>query len=50
LIDFCRGNGLLVVPSGTYSSVLPLPMPLAITDEQIEKGISIIGEGLAEIA
>jgi 4-aminobutyrate aminotransferase-like enzyme len=49
-IDSLREKGLFLVPSGTYSSVLPLLMPLAITDEQIEKGISIIGEGLAEIA
>jgi hypothetical protein len=35
---------------GTYSSVLPPLMPRAITEEQIEKGTSIIGEGLAQIA
>ena len=49
LINLCRKKGLLMISAGTYSSVIRPLMPLVITDEELEKGLSIIQESLTEI-
>jgi len=49
LINLCRKKGLLMISAGTYSSVIRPLMPLVITDEELEKGLSIIQEILTEI-
>ena len=48
LIELCREKGLLMVSAGTYSNIIRPLMPLVITDEQLEKGLSIIEESLSE--
>ena len=48
LIDTCREKGLLMISAGTHSNIIRPLMPLVITDEQLEKGLSIIEEGLRE--
>ena len=48
LIDTCRDKGLLMISAGTHSNIIRPLMPLVITDEQLEKGLSIIEEGLRE--
>jgi 4-aminobutyrate aminotransferase/(S)-3-amino-2-methylpropionate transaminase len=45
----CREKGLLLITAGTYSNIVRPLMPLVITDEQIEKGLSIIEEVLNEL-
>ena len=42
-------KGLLMISAGTSSTITRPPMPLVITDEQREKGISTIEEGLSEL-
>ena len=49
LITLCRGKGLLMISAGTYSNIIRPLMPLVITDEQLERGLSIIGECLGEL-
>jgi 4-aminobutyrate aminotransferase/(S)-3-amino-2-methylpropionate transaminase len=49
LVARCREKGLLMIPAGTYSNIIRVLMPLVITDEQIEKGLSIIEESLHEL-
>ena len=49
LIDFCREKGLLMISAGTYSNIIRPLMPLVITDEQLEQGLSIIEDGLQEL-
>jgi len=49
LINLCREKGLLMISAGTHSNVIRPLMPLAITDEQLEKGLSIIEEALSEL-
>jgi 4-aminobutyrate aminotransferase/(S)-3-amino-2-methylpropionate transaminase len=49
LIDFCRDKGLLMISAGTHSNIIRPLMPLVITDEQLEQGLSIIEEGLQEL-
>ena len=49
LVTRCRENGLLMISAGTHSNIIRPLMPLVITDEQLEKGLSIIEESLSEI-
>jgi 4-aminobutyrate aminotransferase/(S)-3-amino-2-methylpropionate transaminase len=49
LTGLCREKGLLMISAGTYSNIIRPLMPLVITDEQLEKGLSIIEEGLREL-
>jgi 4-aminobutyrate aminotransferase/(S)-3-amino-2-methylpropionate transaminase len=49
LIDLCREKGLLMISAGTYSNIIRPLMPLVITDEQLEKGLSVIEESLREL-
>lgn len=50
LITICRQKGLLMISAGTYSNIIRPLMPLVITDEQLEKGLSIIDESLSELS
>lgn len=49
LIELCREKGLLMVSAGIHSNIIRQWMPLVITDEQLEKGLSIIEESLGEL-
>jgi len=49
LAKFCIDKGLIVLVCGIFGSVLRLIPPLVITDEQLDKGLSILEEGLASI-
>ena len=49
LARFCLDKGLIVLVCGIFGSVLRFIPPLVITDEQLDKGLSILEEGLASI-
>jgi 4-aminobutyrate aminotransferase/(S)-3-amino-2-methylpropionate transaminase len=49
LISLCREKGLLMISAGTHSNIIRPLMPLVITDEQLERGLSIIEDGLSEL-
>jgi 4-aminobutyrate aminotransferase/(S)-3-amino-2-methylpropionate transaminase len=49
LIDRCREKGLLMISAGTHSNIIRPLMPLIINDEQLEKGLDIIGEAFSEL-
>lgn len=42
IIDGCADQGLIVISAGTYKNVIRILSPLVITDEQLEKGLSIL--------
>jgi len=46
----CLEKGLLVLASGTYGNVVRILSPLVITDDQLERGLQILEEGLAEVS
>lgn len=46
----CLEKGLLVLASGTYGNVIRTLSPLVITDEQLDRGLQILEEGLAEVS
>jgi 4-aminobutyrate aminotransferase / (S)-3-amino-2-methylpropionate transaminase / 5-aminovalerate transaminase len=49
LVIKCREKGLLMISAGTHSNIIRPLMPLVITDEQLERGLKIIGEALDEL-
>jgi 4-aminobutyrate aminotransferase/(S)-3-amino-2-methylpropionate transaminase len=49
LVNLCREKGLLMISAGTHSNIIRPLMPLMITDEQLEKGLSILEESLGEL-
>jgi 4-aminobutyrate aminotransferase/(S)-3-amino-2-methylpropionate transaminase len=42
IVKGCADNGLIVLSAGTYKNVLRILSPLVITDEQLDKGLSIL--------
>ena len=50
LAAFCLERGLIILVCGTYSNVVRVLVPFVITDAQLEKGLSILEQGLAEIS
>jgi len=49
LVGFCREKGLIILACGGYGNVIRVLMPLVITDEQLEKGLTILADGLAAL-
>jgi 4-aminobutyrate aminotransferase/(S)-3-amino-2-methylpropionate transaminase len=49
LMKFCHQNGVVVFNAGTYSNVLRLLPPLAITDELLHDALDVISDGLATL-
>ena len=50
LVKYCNDNGLLALGCGTYGNIIRVLAPFVITDAQLEKGLSIMEEGLAAIS
>ncbi len=50
LVTKCFEKGLILLSCGNYSNVIRTLMPFVITDEQLEKGLSILEESLREVA
>jgi 4-aminobutyrate aminotransferase/(S)-3-amino-2-methylpropionate transaminase len=50
MVDFCHENGLVILSCGSYGNVIRTLVPLVITDDQLEKGLAIMEEGLAAIS
>lgn len=46
LVKYCFDKGLVLLSCGTYGNVIRNLAPLVITDEQLEKGISILHDCL----
>ena len=46
---YCLERGLMVLTCGSYGNVIRLLMPLVITDRQLEKGLTVLEEGLASV-
>ena len=49
LVNCCLEKGLIILACGNYGNVIRTLMPLVITDEQLERGCSILRNGLKEI-
>jgi len=49
LVQNCFEKGLVLITCGNFGNVIRTLMPLVITDEQLERGFSILEETLQEI-
>lgn len=49
LVNYCHENGLIILSCGTYGNVIRTLIPFVITDDQLEKGLAIMENGLASI-
>jgi 4-aminobutyrate aminotransferase/(S)-3-amino-2-methylpropionate transaminase len=49
LTGFCLEKGLMVLACGTYGNIIRVLAPFVITDEQLEKGLGIMEEGLVAL-
>ncbi len=49
LAAYCHQNGLVLLVTGIYGNIVRCLAPFVITDDQLEKGLSIIQAGLEEI-
>ena len=50
LVQTCFHKGLVLISCGNYGNVIRTLMPLVITDEQLDRGMSILEDGLKEIS
>lgn len=50
LVKFCYDRKLNILACGSYGNVIRILVPFVVTDEQLEKGLGIIEEGLKEIS
>ncbi|HIJ88444.1 MAG TPA: 4-aminobutyrate--2-oxoglutarate transaminase [Desulfuromonadales bacterium] len=49
LVSLCYKKGLIILACGNYGNVIRTLMPLVITDEELERGMTIIDESLHEL-
>ena len=46
---YCHEHGLIVLDCGTLGNNVRTLMPLVITDAQLDRGLEILGQGLANV-
>jgi 4-aminobutyrate aminotransferase/(S)-3-amino-2-methylpropionate transaminase len=49
LVQTCHDKGLILLACGSFGNVIRTLMPLVITDDQLERGLSILHDGLAAV-
>jgi len=45
----CHRRGLVIISAGTFSNVIRILVPLVVTDAQIEEGLHVLEQSLAEV-
>ncbi len=50
LVKYCYEHGLILLSCGNFGNVIRMLMPLVITDEQLERALGILGEGIAQLS
>jgi 4-aminobutyrate aminotransferase / (S)-3-amino-2-methylpropionate transaminase / 5-aminovalerate transaminase len=50
LVKYCYERGLVILSCGNYGNVIRTLMPLVITDEQLDRGLAIMEEGLTALS
>lgn len=50
IVDWCWRHGLVILKTGTYGNCIRFLMPLVITDEELNEGLSILEAALEEHA
>jgi 4-aminobutyrate aminotransferase / (S)-3-amino-2-methylpropionate transaminase / 5-aminovalerate transaminase len=47
---YCYEHGLILITAGTFNNVIRILVPLVVTDEQFDEGLSVIEAALASVA
>ena len=50
IVKRCYDKGLIMLTAGGYGNVIRHLVPLVVTDEQLDKGLGILNEAVAEMA
>jgi 4-aminobutyrate aminotransferase/(S)-3-amino-2-methylpropionate transaminase len=50
MVQFCLDKGLVVLSCGTLGNVIRLLMPLNIGNDELQRGLAILEEGVAHIS
>ena len=50
VLGYAHGHGLLLIKSGMYDNVVRTLMPLNIPDEQLGRGLRILGDALGYVS
>jgi len=50
MVSYCHENGLIIISCGTYGNVVRTLVPFVVTDDQLEKGLAIMEDGLRNIS
>jgi 4-aminobutyrate aminotransferase/(S)-3-amino-2-methylpropionate transaminase len=50
LSTYCFENGLVILVCGSYGNIIRVLAPFVITDEQLNKGLDIMENGLKRIS
>lgn len=50
IAHYCYEHGLITITAGTYSNVMRILVPFAITDEQFEEGLDVLESAIASVA
>ena len=50
IAHYCYEHGLITITAGTYSNVMRILVPFAITDEQFDEGLGVLEAAIASVA
>jgi 4-aminobutyrate aminotransferase/(S)-3-amino-2-methylpropionate transaminase len=50
ILKYCWQHGLIILPAGTFGNVIRLLVPLVITDDQLDEGLSVLEAALASVS
>jgi 4-aminobutyrate aminotransferase/(S)-3-amino-2-methylpropionate transaminase len=49
LVKYCIDHGVVILVCGTFNNVIRFLPPLVIADQELNKGLSVVEEGLASL-
>jgi 4-aminobutyrate aminotransferase/(S)-3-amino-2-methylpropionate transaminase len=50
IAHYCYEHGLITITAGTYSNVMRILVPFAITDAQFDEGLGVLEAAIASVA
>ena len=50
IVTDCYKRGVVLISAGTYGNIIRLLIPLVITDEQLDEGLTVIEEAIARVS
>lgn len=50
VIQYCLEQGLILIGAGIFSNVIRLLIPLVVTDEQLDRGLTILEKSILRAA